>query len=76
MCVKSHNIDSTVLGRNGQLGEENTANAGERFRGGQGDVVRNQRREQHKQKQHRLLNSSQRLAGELYSDCISCILEN
>ena len=52
-----------MSGRKGQLGEDERVGGG--MRGGQGDIVRNQRREQHKQRQHRLLNRAQDSRGML-----------
>jgi len=50
-------------GRRGQVGEEQVQRVGGGMRGGQGDIVRNQRREQHKQRQHRLLNHAEHRTG-------------
>ena len=52
-----------LAGRRGQVGEEQVDRVGGGMRGGQGDIVRNQRREQHKQRQHRLLNTAQHKTG-------------
>ena len=53
-----------VVGRRGQVGEEQVQRVGGGMRGGQGDIVRNQRREQHKQRQHRLLNHAEHRTGK------------
>ena len=57
-----NDTNENMSGRRGQLGERDER-VGGGMRGGQGDIVRNQRREQHKQRQHRLLNRAQGSRG-------------